>query len=405
MRSTRLRLLDGPPILHWDGKTLHGTATSRGVVVTVPARFVSCRFEDLPPAALPALKAAARLRADRAFGPLGPVLIEAVLPPADQGRCHALLLAIPKTTADALRQAAISQGHVVTAIRVAELTVDVPTGGLVTVAGEACLIAHDGGRIRGIAALGPVAAPGFAALLMRERMRLSVTEEAVGAPAPGAELDFLHPTLSAPPALLSRPGVRLGLLAAGVMLVLAIALGLAVTDALHGRADAQAEAARLRPLASALEARRKDMREVAAWLDARPSLAPGLHVLATALPDGPSDDQVRLVRVRQVDGEDTVVEGTAGDRAQMVAYLERVRHDQRVAYAEIRSSRSPSKESKTVMFELVLRLGEKGSPPPAATAVPKSKAPSVDATTWQRHMTHDRVSACLLVTGGTHAEA
>ena len=33
------------------------------------------------------------------------------------------------------------------------------------------------------------------------------------------ELDFLHPTLLAPPAFLTRPGVRLGLLAAGVALV------------------------------------------------------------------------------------------------------------------------------------------------------------------------------------------
>src|SRR5688572_33408776 len=55
MLMNRLRLLDGPATLHWDGRALHGTATSRGVVVTVPARFVSFRFEDLPPAAEPPL--------------------------------------------------------------------------------------------------------------------------------------------------------------------------------------------------------------------------------------------------------------------------------------------------------------------------------------------------------------
>jgi len=363
MRSSRLRLLDGPAALHWDGRALHGTATSKGVVVTVPARFVSFRLEDLPPAAEPALKAAARMRAERAFGPLGPVAIEALLPPADQGRCHALLMALPRTTCDAIRQAALSQGHVVNAIRVAELTVDIPVGGVVQVAGEACLVALVQGKVRSIAALGPAQAPGFATLLARERLRLGVAEDALGAPAPGAELDFLHPSLLAPPALLTRPGVRLGLLAAGVALVLGAALGLAVSDAISARAAAQAEAARLRPLAGSLAARRADLKEVAAWLDARPSLAPGLHALAKALPDGNSDDQVRLVRVRQVDGEDTVVEGSAGDRAQMVSYLERLRRDQRVIFAEIRSSRSPSKESKSVVFELVMRLGQpSGSP-------------------------------------------
>ena len=358
MFMNRLRLLDGPATLRWDGRALHGATTSRGVVVEVPARFVSFRVEDLPPAAEPALKAAARMRAERAFGPLGPVVIEALLPPAQQGRCHALLMALPKATAEAIRQAAISQGHVVNVIRVAELAVDVPVGGLVTVAGEACLVALYHGQVRGVAALGPVDAPGFATLLARERLRLGVSDDAAGVAAPGPDLDFLHPTLSAPPALLSRPGVRLGLLAAGVLVVLAAALGLTVFDTLAARSTAQAEAAKLRPLAAALAMRRADLKEVAPWLDARPSLAPGLHVLAKALPDGTADDHVRLVRVRQVDGEDTVVEASAGDRAQMVAYLERLRRDARVAFAEIRSSRSPSKESQSVVFELVMRLGE-----------------------------------------------
>ena len=52
--TTRLLRLDGPSILHWDGHALHGLATSKAVVVTVPARFVSFRIEELPPAAEPA---------------------------------------------------------------------------------------------------------------------------------------------------------------------------------------------------------------------------------------------------------------------------------------------------------------------------------------------------------------
>ncbi len=389
MFMNRLRLLDGPATLHWDGRALHGAATGRAVVVDVPARFVSFRFEDLPPATGPALKAAARLRAERAFAPLGPVAMEALLPPPGHGRCQALLLALPKATIDAIRTVALSQGHVVEAIRVAELAVDIPAGGVVTVGGEACLVAGDGARVRGIAALGRTDAPGFAAVLARERLRLDLAEDAAAVPAPGAELDFLHPTLLAPPALLSRPGVRLGLLAAGIALVLAAALGLAVMDALSARATAQAEAAKLRPLATALATRRKDLKEVATWLDQRPSLAPGLHVLAKALPDGNSDDQVRLVRVRQVDGEDTVAEGAASDRAQMVAYLERLRRDPRVSYAEIRSSRSPSKESKSVVFELVMRMGspQSGSPEvrksgnPSETTPASEPAPPAPTTT------------------------
>lgn len=402
MFMNRLRLLDGPATLHWDGRALHGAATGRGVVVDVPARFVSFRFEDLPPATGAALKAAARLRAERAFGPLGPVAIEALLPPPGQGRCHALLMALPKTTIDAIRKVALSQGHVVEAIRVAELAVAIPRGGVVTVAGEACLVAMEGARVRGIAALGPEQAPGTAALLQRERLRLNVAEDAAGAEAPGVDLDFLHPTLLAPPALLSRPGVRIGLLAAGIVLVLSAALGLAVFDAMGARAAAQAEAAKLRPLASALATRRSDLKEVAPWLDQRPSLAPGLHALTKALPDGNGDDQVRLVRVRQVDGEDTVVEGSAGDRAQMVAFLERLRRDPRVTFAEIRASRSPSKESKSVVFELVMRLGEQTGTPTVTTPEQNTPAPNTPPSTSPPAT---KTVHLPNTTGGVHAKA
>ena len=101
--TTRLLRLDGPSILHWDGHALHGLATSKAVVVTVPARFVSFRIEELPPAAEPALKSAARLKADRAFAPLGVVAIEALLPGAHHGRCTALMMALPKSTIETIR--------------------------------------------------------------------------------------------------------------------------------------------------------------------------------------------------------------------------------------------------------------------------------------------------------------
>jgi hypothetical protein len=61
-----------------------------------------------------------------------------------------------------------------------------------------------------------------------------------------------------------------------------------------------------------------------------------------------------------VAGEDAVVEAGAGDRAQMMAFLDRLRRDPRVASATIRSSRNPSKEARGVVFELVLRLSAGG---------------------------------------------
>ena len=427
MRTTNLLRLDAPPILRWDGRALHGLATSKAVVVAVPARFVSFRIEDLPPAAEPALKAAARMKAERAFAPLGAVAIDAVISPARKGRCLALMMALPKTTIDAIRAIAQTQGHVVGAIRVAELQQAIPVGGVVTVGGEACLMAVEviSGQtvVRGLSALGSIQAPGYAATLMRERLRLGVAEDAPGAPALGAALDFLRPTLAAPPALLSRPGVRLGLLAAGVAVVVAVALTLLVTDAIAARDEAQAQALRLRPLAKALAERRADMKAVAPWLDQRPSLAPGLHVLASALPDGRSDDQVRLVRVRQTNDDDTVVEGTAGDRAQMLGFLDRLRRDQRVEFAEVRSSRSPSKEAKTVVFELVVRMSQKSGGPevresgsletpaplPAATP-PAPTPPSAPPATSQVPPSHETsgppdLRTSGLLNGGRHAEA
>ncbi len=378
--TTRLLRLDGPSILHWDGHALHGLATSKAVVVTVPARFVSFRMEELPPAAEPALKAAARLKADRAFAPLGAVAIEALLPGARHGRCTALMMALPKSTIETIRAVALTQGHTISAIRVAELTVAVPVGGMVTVAGDACLLAieqlHGQAQIRGIAALGPVAAAYFQATLTRERLRLGIAEDAPAAAALGNALDFLHPTLNAPPQWLARPAVRLGLLAAGVMVIVAVALSLSISAAMNAQVEATTLANSLRPLAASLASRRSDLKEVGAWIDQRPSLAPSLLALGNALPDDRSDDRVRLVRVRQTLGEDTVVEGTADDRAQMMSFLTRLRRDQHVSYAEIRSSRSPSKESKAVVFELVFRLGATSPPEKAEKIKTTSRIPA-----------------------------
>lgn len=360
MNTSRFRLGELPPILHWDGSTLHGTATAKAVVVTVPLRLAAVRCETLPPAAPAAQRAAARLKAERAFAPLGAAAIEALIGRPSSGPATAVLIALPRSVITAVRAALAERAHTLAALRIAELTVPVAAGGVATAQQEACLVATSGGCITGLAALGRRDDPAFAATLARERLRLGVAEDAPPLPAPGAQLDFLAPSLAAAEPLLQRRGLRLGALAAGLAALLALGAGLLIADALGERAEAQAEATRLRPLARTLARRRTELGEVAPWFDARPSPVTGLAVLSAALPPLGGDDQVRLIRVRQVAGEDAVAEATAADRSQMMAYLERLRRDPRVEAAAIRSSRNPSKEARTVVFELILRLAVSG---------------------------------------------
>lgn len=346
-------------VLHWDGAALHGTATARSVAVTVPLRLCATRGERLPPAAPALLRAAARLKAQRAFAPLGAVACEALIAPLGGAGATAVLLALPQTVIAAVRAAVAARGHHLAAVRVAELASDVPPGGVAEAAGEACLVAAPAGAITALAALGRRDDPAFAATLARERLRLGVAEDQPAQPAPGAQLDFLHPSLDAPEPFLARRGVRAGLLAAGLVALLAAGTALAVGDALATRNAAQARAEQLRPIATVLAQRRSELAEVAPWFEARPSPLPALAILAAALP-APEEGQARLIRVRQVAGEDAIAEATAGDRAQMMAILERLRRDPRVAAAAIRSSRNPSKESRSVIFELSIRLAPGG---------------------------------------------
>ena len=382
--KTRFRLSTAPPVLNWDGQALRGETPSKVVDVAVPARFVSFRREEFPPAAEALLKSAIRLRAERAFIALGPVAIDMLLGPVLTGRRVALLMALPRPTIAAIHAAAKAQGRSVAAVRVAELLVAVPQGGVVRCGGEACLVALDGAQagdaaarvpvVREVVALGRGDAPDLAARLVRERLRTGTEEDQPAAPALGAALDFLAPTLSAAQPLLERPAVRVGILAATLAGLFVLWGALSITDTLAERAKAVDDAARLRPLAKELADKRADMKEVAPWLEARPSLAPGLDALAVALPGEGSDDQVRLSRVRQTPGEEAIAEGQAGDRAQMMGFLGRLRKDKRIAFAEIRASRSPSKESRAVVFELVFRLVEPGgaSATPATPAAPSA---------------------------------
>ncbi len=363
LTSARLRRVHGPR-LHFDGAVLTGEATTRAVEVTVPARLVSFRREEFPAAADAVLRAAVRLKAERAFAALGPVIIDGILGPAIGGKRMAGLAALPSPVLDALRAAAKARGLTVTAVRVAELLLPVPAGGLVQSGGEACLLAVDGHGLRAIAILGRTDTPVFAAQEQRERLRLGVAADAPAAAATGAALDFAHPALSATTPLFARRGARLAALGAGIAAVVALALLLAVGDAVGARDAAVAEAARRKPLADTLAARRADLKELAPWFTERASFAPGFHALATALPAADSADRVLLVRIRQQaagggagsGAADGVAEGIAGDRAQLMAYLGRLRRDPRIAAAEVRSFRGVGKGSPEVAFELVFRL-------------------------------------------------
>lgn len=379
MKSQRIRLRpDAAPPLHWDGTALHGLATGRQVTVAVPARLVSFRHESFPPAERQTLQLAVRLKAERLFGALGPVAIDALVAPPAGGRCRALLMALPQPVLAAIRQAALAQGRTLAAVRVAELLVPVPVGGVVEVAGDATLVAMHVGQVEALAALGRCDAPGFPALLARERLRLGVAEDAAADEAPGTGIDFLHPSIAAPQPLLERRSVRLGLLGAGIAAVVVLGVLLTINDAVSARAEARAEAERLKPVADALAARRADLKDLAPWFDARPSLAPGLNALARALPAGEGADQMRLTRVRQVPGEESVAEGIAGDRAQLMAFVERLRQDKRIGSAEVRSYRSLTKGSDEVSFELGFRLA---NTPAAGNGGKVAKKGTSDATT------------------------
>ncbi len=350
-----------PPLL-WDGHTLHGTPAGRSAEVWVPARFLACRRETLPNAPLPALKAAARLRADRLFSPLGPVAVDALLHPPIGNACEALLMALPKPALDAILKAAQAKNIAVRAVRVAELMRPIPPGGLVSIAlgdGQASLMEMKNGQVVGICALGDAAGAAFAAQLKRERLRLGMAEDTPGGPPPAVQPDFLHPSLLDAEPLLARSGVRLGLLAAAALLAAGLGLSLWGWQTVRERNATRGQLAKLAPEAKILAAYRADIKTLAPWFEDRPDLAPCLHALAGALPALGAPDKVRLVRVRQNAGEITVVEGAAGDRAQMLAFLGRLRQDPRVDGAEIRSFRSPSMESTEVVFELGLRVHER----------------------------------------------
>jgi hypothetical protein len=363
--------------LQWDGAALVGEAAAGAVAVLVPARLVALRRELFPAAVPAAWRAAATLRAQRAFSALGPVRLDGVVQTLPDGQGSVLLAALPQTTVTAILTAAQARGVSVAAIRVAELTIDVPLGGVVSIAGERSLVAHRDGAVIAVATLGPVGEAQADARLTRDRLRLGMAEDAPALPACGTALDFLNPALTASPAWHRRPALRLAALATGVGVAACLAVAVVIGDTLAERSAAQAELARLAPLTSALGVMRGDLKEVAGWFDDRPLPAAGLLVVTQALPVPGADEKVCLTRLRLRPGEEGVAEGVAGDRAHLLGFVDRLRRDPRITSAEVRSFRSQGKGEREIAFEVVFRLRDDR---PAATALPSTTGGAAHAS-------------------------
>ncbi|MCK6489284.1 MAG: hypothetical protein L6R48_13320, partial [Planctomycetes bacterium] len=187
------RLAPPPDRLVWNGSALVGAARTRAIEVLVPARLLATRSERFPAAAPEALRAAAALRAQRAFAPLGQVVCEALIGAPGRDGCPVLLLALPQAVIAAIRAAAAADRRTLAAIRPAELAQAVPAGGVVHGPGDACLVAFADGFPAALAPLGDPAAPAFAERLARERLRLGADPAAPARPPAGPALDFLHP--------------------------------------------------------------------------------------------------------------------------------------------------------------------------------------------------------------------
>ena len=344
-------------VLPWDGRAVPGLVPGQRVVVAVPLRCVALRREVLPPAPPAALAAALRLRAPRLFAALGPMAVDAVLHPARDGQAVALLVALPQAVLEAIRAAVATQGGVLAGVRVAGLADPVAEGGILGQGEDRALVVRAGdGTVQDVVPLGTD--PTEEA---RARLRLGVPADAPASAPLAPDIDLLTPRLAAPVPLLQRPGARPAALAAGLAALLLLAGGLTLADAIATRDAALADEARYAPLAAGLAVQRKDLKEVARWFDERPSLVPALAALAAALPAEGSADRVRVVRLRQVPGEPALAEASAGDRGQMLAFLARLRADRRIAGAELRAFRTPSKASDEVVFELSITLAGGGA--------------------------------------------
>ena len=352
---------NGTSALHWDGTSLHGEGKGKSVVVTISLRLLALRREILPAAPLPTLRAALRIKAERDFAVLGPVVIDAILYPPKYHSCTALVFALPVPVQTAIKNAVQAQGHILKAIEIAELQIPVLMGGVISVQGESTLIAHNDGEILAFSSLGRSDAPEFDRLLQRERVRLNVPANTPAVAQVGQNCNFLQPSLTLIEPWLHRRSFRVAILAATLGFCLVFLLFLHIWDLLRQRQSLLVEAANVRPVANELANQRADMKELAAWFGQRPLVAPTLALLAKALPPLGSDDQVRLVRLRQIPGEDFLAEGIAADRGQMMDFLKKLRQDPHCSMAEIRSFRAPTKGSNELVFELVFRMKDVGT--------------------------------------------
>lgn len=344
--------------LYWDGDALQGDAEGRDIRVLVPARLVSFRSESFPAAERSVLHAAIRLRAGRLFAALGEVRIDAIIGPAGDGQVPVLLMALPLTVLTAIAQVAEAQSHRVRVIAVAELSADVPAGGLCSSNQDAVLLAYADGFVQAVSVLGDPQADGFDAHLQRERQRLQMPADASGGPLHAAAHNFLEPQLEAKAPLLQRRRVRVALALGTIVGLLLLTLLLAVHDRRQAFNQAQQELLQIQPLAEELQQRRTELKDMAQWFDARQRLSPSMAVMARHLPPLNASEQVFLTRLRQLQGRQGVIEGVAHDRAALLQFIERLRADPLLLEVTLRNARNQDKRSQRVSFELMFQISE-----------------------------------------------
>ncbi len=344
--------------LRWDNDQLLGQCSSRYADVLLPARFVSFRSEQFPAAPQAALVAAARLRGQRAFANLGPVIIDAILGPVHDAKVSILLMAIPSSLLDRISAATTEKQLTLRSVRVEELQQEIPVGGLMVRNQQACLVGFKNGAITGLSVLGSTTHDQYASLLQRERTRMEIAEDAAGGFIGQNNHNFAQCSLDKKPSVFAHEKLRVLALVSAIFLLLLAWLYLSSVDLRAQRDDLAHELVELQPIADILEQRREDIKEAAAWFDKRPQLTPMLFALTQSLPALGATDQVYLTRLRQVDAVQAVAEGVAGDRAQLLHFIQRLREHGHIKSAELRSSRKQDKQADTVSFEVLFQLND-----------------------------------------------
>ncbi len=337
------------PILSWNGQTLSGDDHHTTVIVEMLARMAAFASFTLPPGDPAALRAATALRARRCFMALHPAAIEAIIGTVEDGQVPVLALAVPQAQIQALSAVATARSLRLRQVRIAELARPVGADGLVTISDATCRLKFSpAGNLVAVEVSGSGPA---------------TTVDGPRHPAPGLDIDLNRPRLSHGPTLWRRPGLRLVGLALALLLILAGLFVIHLHDQVVEAANMAERAGRLRPQAEDLRQRRENLRDLAPWFEARPSIMPALTALAQVLDDAPGPARIHLTRLRQHDARHHGAEGVARGRESLMGYVAALRDLAEVRQVEIRQLTSGGDGSRLI-FELVIDMMEAGHADP-----------------------------------------